>query len=157
MKAGRVMQEYDLSQMAKTEASLFTILGQFGSPQFSIIQKICTCLGFGNLLFLISFPQSRRKWKEYTDREKLLQKGMKKTAIALTKCTVALGLDLLIWTDSAVSWGNYYLKPQYFKASILLSFLHGMSPVSVENYVDFTGSVLECEALPRRSDAELCP
>lgn len=63
------MQESDLSEVAKTEALLFTILGQFGSPQLSIIQKICICLGFGNLLFLISFPQSRRKCKEYTDRE----------------------------------------------------------------------------------------
>lgn len=53
MKAGRVMQESDLSQIVKTEASLFAILGQFGSPQFSIRQKKFTCLGFGNLLFLI--------------------------------------------------------------------------------------------------------
>lgn len=40
------MQESELSETAKTEASLFTILGQFESPQFSIIQKIRTCLGF---------------------------------------------------------------------------------------------------------------
>lgn len=39
----------DLSDIAKTDTSLFTILGQFGSPQFSIILKIRSwespCLG----------------------------------------------------------------------------------------------------------------
>lgn len=137
------MQESDLSKTAKTEASLFTILGQFGSPQFSIIQKICTCLGLGNLLFLILFPQSRKKWEEYKDRRVTAERH-EKIAVALTKCTVALGLDLPMWTDSAVSWGNCYLRPQYFKASILLSLLHGISPASVENHVDFTGSVKLC-------------
>lgn len=39
----RVLHESDLNEIGKTEASLFTILGQFGSRQFSIIQKICTC------------------------------------------------------------------------------------------------------------------
>lgn len=34
-----VKQESDLSEIAKTDTSLFTILGQFGSPQFSIILK----------------------------------------------------------------------------------------------------------------------
>lgn len=57
----RVMQESDLSEIAKTDNSLFTILGQFGSPQFSIILKISTCLGLGNLLLLVLLPQSRRE------------------------------------------------------------------------------------------------
>lgn len=39
----------DLSDIAKTDTSLFKILGQFGSPQFSIILKIRSwespCLG----------------------------------------------------------------------------------------------------------------
>lgn len=55
------MQESDLNEIAKTDASLFTILGQFGSPQFSIILKISTCLGLGNLLVLVLLPQSRRR------------------------------------------------------------------------------------------------
>lgn len=54
------MAEFDLSEIAKTDTSLFTILGQFGSPQFSIILKISTCLGLGHLV-LILLPQSRRK------------------------------------------------------------------------------------------------
>lgn len=57
----RVKQESDLSEIAKTDTSLFAILGQFGSPQFSIILKISTCLGLGNLLLLVPLPQSRRK------------------------------------------------------------------------------------------------
>lgn len=57
----RVMQESDLSEIAKTDSSLFTILGQLGFPQFSIILKISTCLGLGNLLLLVLLPQPRRK------------------------------------------------------------------------------------------------
>lgn len=53
------MQESDLSEIAN--CLLFTILGQFGSPQFSIILKISTCLGLGNLLVLVLLPQSRKK------------------------------------------------------------------------------------------------
>lgn len=57
------MQESDLSEIAKTDTSLFIILGQFGSPQhpLSIILKISTCLGLGNLLVLVLLPPSRRK------------------------------------------------------------------------------------------------
>lgn len=60
-RKSRIMQESDLSKIAKTEASLFTILGQFGSPQVSIRQKIGTCLGFGNLLDLTSTVQKKVK------------------------------------------------------------------------------------------------
>lgn len=55
------MHESDLSEIAKTDISLFTILGQFGSPQFSIILKISNCLGLGNLLVLVLLTQSRKK------------------------------------------------------------------------------------------------
>lgn len=61
------MQESDLSEIAKTDSSLFTIVGQFEFPRFSIILKISNYLGLGNLLFLVLLPQSR---KEYTDRKK---------------------------------------------------------------------------------------
>lgn len=55
------MQESDLSEIAKTDSSLFTILGQFEFPQFSIILKISNYLGLGNLLVLVLLPQSRKK------------------------------------------------------------------------------------------------
>lgn len=57
----RVKQVSDLSEIAKTDTSLFANLGQFGSPPFSIILKISTRLGLGNLLLLVLLPQSRRK------------------------------------------------------------------------------------------------
>lgn len=81
----------DLSDIAKTDTSLFKILGQFGSPQFSIILKIRSwespCLG------PTSTVQKEVKGI-YRQGGELLQKGMKKIAVASAKCAVVLGLDL---------------------------------------------------------------
>jgi len=56
------MQESDLSEMAETESSLFTILGPFGSHQFSIIlQKDMYLFRESPFLDLISTVQKKVK------------------------------------------------------------------------------------------------
>lgn len=116
---GKVMQESDLSEIAKTDSSLFTILGQFESPQFSIILKISNYLGLGNLLVLVLLPQSRKKWKEYTDREKSYCRKAWKNSCCFNKvcCCAGTWPANVTWSvlsrEETTIWGPNLLRPQF--------------------------------------------